>query len=57
MEMDLAPALVPGNLIKDLVKDVKTPAALSHMKLTLVKTITTATGMIKPRPLISNNPR
>jgi hypothetical protein len=48
MEMDLAPALVPGNLIKDLVKDVKTPAALSHMKLTLVKTITTATGMIKP---------
>ena len=57
MEMDLSPALVPDNLIKDLVKDVKASPALPHMKLALVKTIATATGMVKPWPLISNNPR
>lgn len=48
MEVHLPPSLVPVHLIKDLVKDVKPPAPLPHMKLAVVKAISAAIGVIEP---------
>jgi hypothetical protein len=47
MEVHLPPSLVPVHLIKNLVKNVKPPTPLPHMKLAVVKAISAATGVIK----------
>jgi|688.fasta_scaffold99591_1 hypothetical protein len=56
MEVNLPTPVMPVDLVKNLIKNIKAAAPFAEVELALGRAIMTAIGVVKTRPLIGNNP-